>query len=291
MEIMKLLSKRQWHISLTLLLFWMVSLACGFQYNFGSSGTSTPAPSSTQQLTGKTGISQPSVSTGTDQPAGGEMTATAVDDLTQPDPLDHLLGMHSIKFDLITTRPDGTIRSLDGEIDSTGNMHLIFGYKGFDLSGTPKGFDPKALPDSAEMYVIDGKAYQLDEQNPDWSTIPIDENYGQTLSQELHGMEGPALWLNILPAGSIQPAGQENIGGFAADKYTVDGLVDGQKISGTLWEEPKTDALVQAELHVPAALLSSPDKPMNGELKVNLQAQKADVTPVTLPSSPAGSGG
>jgi hypothetical protein len=45
---------------------------------------------------------------------------------------------------------------------------------------------------------------------------------------------------------------------------------------------------VQVELHVPAALLRDPSKPQKGELKITLNAQKADVPPVSLPATPAG---
>jgi hypothetical protein len=283
---MNLSSNKHLHTSITLLAACIVVLACGFPLQTGSSSTNTPAPVSTQQLGVQAATSQPAGSTGAGQTAIDEATAIPLDELAQPDPLDHLLGMHSIKFDLTTARPDGTIRSLDGEIDSTGNMHLKFGYSGFDLSDAPKGFDSKALPASSELFVLNGKAYQLDEQDPGWKTTPFNENYLQTLSQELHGMEGPAVWINMLPPGSIQPAGQETVGGFAAKKYSVNGTVEGQKITGTLWEEPQADALVQAELHVPAVLLSSPDKPQKGELKIAVQAQKADVSLIELPSSP-----
>jgi hypothetical protein len=92
----------------------------------------------------------------------------------------------------------------------------------------------------------------------------------------------------MLPEGSIQPAGQDLVGGFAVDKYIVNGKVDNQTISGTLWEEPQSDALIQAELHIPGALLSDPDQPQSGELKIVLHTQKADVPAVTLPAAQTG---
>lgn len=275
----------------TLMLVWMIAIACVF----------TPRPPSTpsQPASGPTAPAAAQPSPSAPVPAATEpspniaptQTGVAQDELLQPDPLDHLLGMRSVQFTLSVTRPDGTIRSLDAEIDSAGNMHITFGYQGFDLTGMPKDYDPKALPSSAELYVIGGKAYLPDDLDPNWKTTPFDENYPATLTLELHGLEGPALWLDLLPAGSIQPAGQESVGGFAADKYNVDGSVDGQKISGTLWEEPQADALVQAELHIPAALLSPPNQPLPGEMLITLKAQKADIAPIKLPPAPAGTSG
>jgi hypothetical protein len=266
-----------------LLLIWVTAIACIFtQAPASKSSPATPAAGQPNPTTPFSAATQPS----------GEIAPTRIatpqDEISQPDPLDHLLAMRSIQFNLQVTRPDGSNRSLDAEIDSVGNMHLKFGYQGFDLKGMPKDYDPKALPPFVELYVVDGKAYLPDAQDPTWSTTPFDDNYPADLSLELHGMESPAMWLNILPPGSLQPAGNESVGGFAADKYSVNGSVDGQQITGTLWEEPQADALVQAELHVPAALLSPPKQPQASEMLITLKAQKADVPLVVLPSAQPG---
>ena len=280
---MKKPSKKHLPVLATLILIWMTAMACAFGQHPTNSpsqpGSGPTAPAAIQPIAPSPlpAATEPSINVPT-------QAVTSQDEILQPDPLDHLLEMRSIQFNLTVTRLDGTIRSLDAEIDSAGNMHLIFGYQGFDLTGMPKDFDPKALPASAEIFVIGSKAYLPDAQDPKWQTTPFDENYPASLSLELHGLESPALWLNILPPGSIQPAGQETVGGFAADKYSVDGKVDGQMISGTLWEEPQADALVQAELHIPAALLSPPDQPVSGEMLITLKAQKKDVASVVLPA-------
>jgi hypothetical protein len=165
-------------------------------------------------------------------------------------------------------------------------MDLKFNESALEMTDMPKGFDPKALKSDSELLVVGGKAYLSNDQDPTWMSTPVEDNFPQTFAQELHGMESPALWLNMLPDSSIQPAGKDNVGGFLVDKYVVNGKVNNQVISGTLWEEPQSDALVQAELHVPGALLSPPDQPQPGELKIMLKAQKADVPPVTLPPAP-----
>ena len=152
----------------------------------------------------------------------------------------------------------------------------------------PQGFDTTQLPTSNELFVVDGKAYQMSDLDPTWMSTPIDEDYLSTLSENLHGPDGVAEWLDILPDGSLTSAGQETVGGFAADKYTVNGSVDGQAIIGSLWYEPQSDALVKAELHVPAAINDVTNKSPTGELKINLDTEKPDVPQVTLPSAPAG---
>jgi len=290
---MKAPAKKLLQVLLNLALVWLTAIACILPFRSASqppqAGASPTAPAG--GLPGETApaaTSSPTAGAGLPQAESSTETAAPADELSQPDPLDHLLGMRSIQFKLVVTLPDGTSHTLDGETDGAGNMHLKFGYNGFDLEGMPKGFDAKALPSKVEVFVVNGKAYQLDEEDPGWMTAPFDENYLPTLSQELHGLERSALWLNILPPGSIQSAGSEKVGGFAADKYIVDDEVDGQKISGTIWEEPEQDALVQAELHIPAALLSAPDQPRTGEMKITLAAKKVDVAPVTLPPAPAG---
>jgi hypothetical protein len=196
------------------------------------------------------------------------------------------LALHSVQIDLGITRPDGSSRSIQISTDKSGNMDLKFKESAPDASNLPKGFDPKAIKTDSELLVVGGKAYARSDQDPNWMSSVVDDSYPQTLAQELHGMDGPALWLNLLPDGSIQPAGQDSVGGFAVDKYVVSGKVEGQLITGTLWEEPQSDALIKAELHVPGALLSNPDQPQPGELKIVLKAQKADEPLVVLPPTP-----
>jgi hypothetical protein len=74
------------------------------------------------------------------------------------------------------------------------------------------------------------------------------------------------------------------VGGFTADKYTVSGVVSEQTISGALWYDPASHALVKAELHVPAALNSNPEAPESGEFVITLNAEKAEIAPITLPA-------
>jgi hypothetical protein len=264
-----------------LLLAWILLLSCSWLPL--PAGVTPPPVNAPKQATGEaTRASSQAVPGAETVTPGIEETGT-----TEPDPLDRLLAMRSIKFNLTSLKWDGSSHSIDVEIDSAGNMHVKHSPPVIDPALLPNGFDPKMLPPSHEVYVVDGKAYHLSEQNPDWITTPVYENYIQMLAQEMHGPDGPAIWLDMLPAGSIHAAGKDNVGGFGADKYTVNGQIDGQSISGTIWFEPQADALVQAELHIPASLLSDPTQPQKGELKISLNAQKANVPLVSLPAAPA----
>ena len=275
---MKTLSPKQTQIFLIVLLVGLISLACGvtkIKFPVGDAKTArTPQP-----------VSNAGAAAGQTTPAAGSQPD--ITNPASPDPLDHLLALHSVQIDLSINRPDGSSSSMHIDTDQIGNMHILSNESAPDAKDLPKGFDPKAIKSDSELWVVAGKSYLPNNEDANWMNTPLDSSYLKTLSQELQGMDGPALWLNMLPDGSIQPAGKETVGGFAADKYTVNGKVDNQIISGTLWEEPQSDALVQAELHVPGALLSSPDQPQAGEMKIVLKAQKADVPAVNLPAGPA----
>jgi hypothetical protein len=202
---------------------------------------------------------------------------------SKPDPLDRLLAMRSIKINLAAQHPDGTSSTIDVEIDTTGNMILQYSAPSKPSITFPKAVDPKTLPASYTMYVLGGKAHQRDDKKQDWMKTPVDEDYLPTLADQFHSPDSPALWLDLLPLGSIQAAGHETKGGFTADKYAVNGAVAGQQITGTIWFEPQADALIGAELRIPAALLDSSQASQNGELRITLSTEKADVAPVALP--------
>jgi hypothetical protein len=224
-------------------------------------------------------------------PGSSPSTSSAGTEPTgEPDPLDHLLGLRSIIIQLTAQRPDGSNSSTQVEIDSAGNMHVKHSLPALDAKLFPQGFDTSKIPTSSELFVLNGKAYQPNAQDPSWASAPMDANYLQTLYDELYGPDGVAEWLDILPDGSLVSAGQESVGGFQTDTYTVNGKVDGQAVTGKLWYEPQSDALVKAELNVPAALYDPTDKSLTGALKVSLDTRKGDVPLVKLPSVPAGAG-
>ena len=291
-----------------ILLIVVALLSCNFLTNLASN----PSPSTSSNQTGgeTPGVAEQPSPAGeeptaqnsdgtpavTEQPPSANENATAA-----PDPLDHLLGLRSIIIQLTAQRPDGSGSSTQVEIDSAGNMHVKYSLPTLDAKLFPQGsdtsnsselfvqgFDTSKLPTSSELFVMDGKAYQPSDQDPAWMSAPMDANYLQTLSDEFYGPDGFGEWLDILPDGSLISAGQESVGGFQTDTYTVNGTVDGQAVTGKLWYEPQSDSLVKAELNVPAALYDPTDKSLTGALKVSLDTQKANVPLVTLPSAPAG---
>ncbi len=200
-----------------------------------------------------------------------------------PDPLDYLLNLRSVIIRLNSQQPDGSGSSLQIEIDSAGNMHEVGSLPPFSKENLAQGMEMPTAPESYEIFVVDGKAYASLEQNRNWMSTPVAEDYIAQLSATLHTADGLALWLDLLPSGSLISAGQETVGGFATNKYTVKGLVDGQSITGNLWYEQQTGALVKAELTVPSVLY---DGSANGQFKIDLDTQKSKVAPITLPKKP-----
>ena len=287
----KNLSEKRFQILVVGLTIFFCAIACTLPFNLSPSNQNTPEAETAASPSNTAPAEQPQPVSSTPSTTTQSTSIPSSTALNKTDPLDHLLDLHLVQFSLTTSRPDGTSRSIIAQVDGAGNMHVTMEYKGYVLKSLPKGFDPKLMPGSSEVYVIDGKAYRPSKQELDWMIKPVNEDFKQSLTLWLHGSDGPALWLEILPPGSIQKAGNETVGGFKAVKYLVKGMVENQNISGTLWEEPETDALVQAELHVPGALLSTPNHPQSGELKITLTAQKADIAPIKLPAAPAGTSG
>jgi hypothetical protein len=205
----------------------------------------------------------------------------------EPSPLDHLLILRSITINLTTKRPDGSGDSTRIDIDSAGNM-LVKNSLPVQLNqDLPIRIDPTPAPTSYEVYVVTGKTFWPSELDATWMVTPVDDDYIAALSATLHGGEGIGLWLDLLPEGSLTEAGQETVGGFKADKFTVKGTVEGQEITGTLWYEPESGALIKADLVVPSELYDPMDKASKGPFKVNLDTEKAAIPLVKLPEAPA----
>jgi hypothetical protein len=278
------------------LLAILALISCNFLTNLVSNPSPLPSTTSNQGGNGTSVVAQ--------NPSGGEEpntensggTPTVTEQVpapnenatAEPDPLDHLMNLRSVVIHLTSQRPDDSSSSTQVEIDSAGNMHVKYSLPAQDPKLLPSWFDISHVPTANELFVVDGKAYQHDDSNPAWMITPIDEHYVQTLSEVLHGPDGVAEWLDILPNGSLTSAGQESVGGFETDKYTVNGMVDGKTIIGGLWYEPQSDALIKADLHVPAAIYDVTDNSLTGELTIDLDTQQSDVPLVTLPTAAPG---
>jgi hypothetical protein len=200
-----------------------------------------------------------------------------------PDPLDYLLNLRSIQINMTALYPDKTSNSVQGEIDAAGNLHLRFIPANIAPPDVTQNLEVPALPHDFEVYVVDGTDYQLNSEDNRWSAGPEPIDYWMKLSEQLHGPEGPGLWLDTLPKGSLQSAGEETVGGFTTQKADVNGAVAGQTITGSLWFDEESQALIQVELHIPAELLNAAGEPAQGELKIMLKAQKADIPAINVP--------
>ena len=198
--------------------------------------------------------------------------------LLPPDPLDTLLELRSIRFNLNTQRLDGTKRTVQAEIDPLGNMHITYINPPYDTSGMPTDFHQVYTSSKMELYVLDGKSYLLNTEDPAWKTTVMDEDFAASFASELDGMESPAMWLNLLPAGSVTASGTETVGGFETTRFDVSGEISGVHIFGTIWKDTQSHALVQAELHIPASLLSAPTDPQSGEMVITLYARKQEIS-------------
>lgn len=255
--------------SLAVLLVFLFSLAaCGNK-------TSPAGQPATEKAT-SVATAEPSFSPETDEPV--EKTA----DVELPDPLNNLLSLRGIRFSLTSVRSDGTSRSISGEIDAVGSMRLTYAKPENSLQEIDPELTGIMPAMTYEIYLINGTAYTSAEVDPAWADRPLDPDYLPVLSSQLHSLDGFTLWLDMLPAGSLQPAGSEKVGGFAAEKYMVNGLIGDQPITGALWYEPSTHSLIQAELHVPAALDSDPETPESGEILITLSTEKVEVQPLPV---------
>jgi hypothetical protein len=275
---MKTSPKRNYVLAMLLALIWLIGMSCAL---LPSSSKTQPTNSSKPEETKTESSSQVQAETPAEavQPTQEANVESNPDDefFLLPDPLDEMLNLRSIQFELVTKEVDGATRTIEGEIDQAGNMHLKFTDPAFDTTGMPADFKVANTAPETELYVLDGKAYQPNDQDPAWKTTPVDEDFKANFSLELHGMESLASWLNLLPKGSVTADGSEEVGGFQTARFKVDGEISGERVFGTIWKDSQTSALIQAEIHVPAALLSTPDAPLSGEMLITLNVQKAEI--------------
>ncbi len=202
---------------------------------------------------------------------------------SRPDPLNDLLLLRSVRITLTSQRPNESLKTIAVEIDSYGNMHIRYDMPVIITEQLPPGLNVSKPVSSYEVYVIDEKAFMPSETNPDWRLNPIASKYSSSLSDQMHSLDGFVLWLDILPKGSLEYSGSESLGGFSANRFTINGLIIDQYVTGMLWYDNLTNALVKAELHVPANLDHTGGEPVDGEIFIQLDAERAEIPPVKLP--------
>lgn len=183
------------------------------------------------------------------------------------------LNLRSVKIELNTTQPDGQVASLMAEIDANGNQHLV---KTYPASSTPlfeNGADNP--PTTIEMYVLEGVAYAPDETG---TLRPAEtQDLASSLQTAILSPDGPGFWLKVLPAESLTAQGSENTGGFQASKYKIQGMLEEAEIIGSLWVEPDKQALLDADIDVPASLAGPQTE---GTLQIHFTVEQSDVAPI-----------
>jgi hypothetical protein len=181
--------------------------------------------------------------------------------------------LRGVKISLTTTQPDGSVTSLNVEIDANGNQHVLKTYPKSNTQLFENGAPNP--PTTLEMYVLNGMAYAPDK---DGTFRPADtQAMTATLQNALLSPEGPAFWLKVLPSGSLTPQGSDETGGFQASKYAIQGALDGGTITGTLWVGPNQSALLMTELDIPAKLAGSQTE---GTMQIRFTVEQADIAPI-----------
>jgi hypothetical protein len=137
-----------------------------------------------------------------------------------------------------------------------------------------------APPGDFELFVVDGKAYtRIGMQTP----ATPDDAYLNLLANTLSGPDGPGLWLNLLPDESFMPQGPESYGGFTAAKFLVDGQATDWRLTGTIWVDEGSSALVGATLSIPGGLFYPPESGLAGEVSISLRVEPASIPPISIP--------
>lgn len=212
--------------------------------------------------------------------AGQTPTPEGGDTTTQIDLwLERTANLRSVNLDLVTEYSDRESKKVSAEIDSSGNMHLSIKVP---LSAAFTADQPPdaPLPGDFELFIVDGRTYT---RIGGEGEAAQDDSYLSMLADSLNGPEGPGLWLNILPEEDYTPAGENPYNGFTAAKYVVAGELENGTVSGIIFIDNQADALVGADLVVSGGLFFPPGSNRNGDVRIILTVQKADVPAVTLP--------
>jgi hypothetical protein len=204
----------------------------------------------------------------------GEDTTTQIDLW-----LEGTTNLRSVNLDLVTVYSDREPKELSAEIDSAGNTHLSISLP-LTAAFTADQPPDAPLPGDFELFIVDGSAYT---RIGGEGEAAQDNSYLTMLADTLNGPEGPGLWLNIVPEEDYTPAGTETYGGFTAAKYTVAGNLDKGVVSGTIWVDDQSSALVGAELTVSGGLFFPPGSDRSGDVRITLTVRQTTVPAITLP--------
>jgi hypothetical protein len=251
-------------------LFKAAALATASVIAFGCSifGTSVP------QAGGTPGAASSSPEAAS--PSAGAGTEEVLEDLTDPR-VEGTLSLRSVQMELQTAIPGETPNHILISIDAAGNQRIEMTTSvPEEAAVTPESPDWNVM----EIFIVDGAAYTRMGKTGSAESNP-DEN--DALSQILYNPTGPGMWLIMLPEDNFTSAGKESKGGFDAVKYTVDGSLEGDAITGEFWVDEQTGALIDANLSLAENLLNPTDSGTGGTVTIDFSVEKADVPVITVP--------
>ena len=239
-----------------------MALACSFF------DTATP------QSGGLPGVVSPSLEVVPSSTGNG--ASDVIEELTDPR-VEATLSLRSVQMELQTAFPGETPNRILISIDATGNQRIEM--------TTPVPEESTLTPESPEwnvleIFVVDGTAYARMGKAGSAESNPDENN---ALRDILYNPAGPGMWLILLQEENFTSAGKESKGGFDAVKYTVDGSLDGDKITGEFWVDEQTGALIGANLSLAESILGSVESGAGGVVTIEFSVEKADIPAITVP--------
>lgn len=253
-----------WPKAIAVTALFLLSLSCGLLGNTVSPNNTTPgtASDSTNDMT---------------SPTSQERASDAMEELTDPR-VEKTLGLRSVQMALQTVLPGETPKRILVSIDAAGNQRIEMATPMLEGAAlTPEPPDWNTL----EIFVVDGEAYMRMGKTGSAKAEPQQNN---ALSDLLYNPSGPGMWLILLPEESFTDAGKELKGGFDTIKYTVDGSLEGDAITGEFWIDEQTGALIGANLSLAESIFDPMVEGTGGLVTIEFSVEKADVPAITVPS-------
>lgn len=211
-------------------------------------------------------------------PTPGPLGPTAISSaVTVTPPADQwvppVLAMRSVQIVLQAELPDGTSVRVTADVDAQGNYRVV---------------DDEGDSHPVEDFKVGGLSYSHLKGSDPVVEIKGDVDF---LEDILSGPASPAMWLSFMEESSFSLLASEPKGGFTTDHYRIQGNLDQAIITGDLWMDADTNAMVDASMEVPGSLLLETDQSGNKPLRITFQVEKAEVKPIQLPAIAQGGAG
>ena len=208
--------------------------------------------------------------------SSGDDAAGELEALTDPR-VEGALALRSVHMELQSAFPGADAVRTVISIDAAGNQHIV--------QATPVPDGSNITPESPdwnmfEIFIVGGNAYTRMGKTGSAESIPDEKD---ALSDILYSPTGPGMWLILLPEDNFIPAGTESVGGFEAEKFTVNGSLDAGAITGEFWVDKETGALVGANLSLAEAILRTAESGAGGWVTIIFTVEKAEVPAITVP--------